>query len=343
MNKKLIIISLSLLVFGALAYVVATNILPKENAQQQSIDNMNGEQISEEEKAFNESGRAKAIEDEKDLWMYYEDKSGFSIKYPSNVSLGDDNSSDYSLSIKSVKIDDLDGTLGFDKETALKNETSLSKGEYGESVDFSFDSSRKLIKVGDGNAQDYVVFSRFEACSVIFERTAYFFNNGYLVTVTLRAPKDKVVSSIPEYFKTDKANCGNEQVWNFDKQKEFYSLAKEGKLGVASEWLNTFDEIVSTIQLKQSGQSVKKDTNSLLGKWVSLDDANSAVEFNGSDMIDYYQGSKVATSSYKINGTVLVVISDGEEMKYEILELTDEKLVMSYLARGNTLTYKKSK
>ena len=62
--------------------------------------------ISDEEKEFNASGRAKAIEDETDLWMFHEDeKAGFSIKYPS----------DEGLDIEVASVAGLEGTMATTK------------------------------------------------------------------------------------------------------------------------------------------------------------------------------------------------------------------------------------
>ena len=73
---------------------------------------------------FNNSGRAKAIEGETDLWQFYEDKdTGFTIKYPHNVSLGRDDSN-LALDIEVIKIDDLDYP-SFDKEEVLEDIESL--------------------------------------------------------------------------------------------------------------------------------------------------------------------------------------------------------------------------
>jgi len=80
---------------------------------------------------FNNSGRAKAIEGETDLWQFYEDKdTGFTIKYPHNVSLGRDDRN-LALEIEVIKIDDLDYP-SFDKEEVLEDIESLKEGKYGE-------------------------------------------------------------------------------------------------------------------------------------------------------------------------------------------------------------------
>ncbi|MCK9578760.1 hypothetical protein M0R01_04720 [bacterium] len=336
-NILLIGIILAFVGVGIVLYQNRNDFFSQPVNQLQNQENSN----NQAEEDFNNSGRAKAIEDETDLWMFYKDDSGFTIKYPQNVIWGD-NQEGLSLKIESQKIETLEGTLGYDKETANKNLQSLSSGKYGEGVDFPFVDSKKIISIDGVNAQDFIVFSRFEVCSVLFERKAYFFNNGYQVVVTLSLPKEKVIQKYPQYFKNDKANCGNNLIWDFDKQKEFYNKAKQGELGIVSEWLTTFDRIVETIDINPKTQQEEINSNLLLGKWVSTDDSNSIVEFTKDKKIEYYQGNKVAESTYAINGENISVNDIDGKMEYKILELTGDKLSISYLARGNTLSYKKA-
>jgi len=327
---KFLSIIAALIVIGAGIYI----FLPKQN----NVEPKN--EISEQEKAFNESGRAKAIENETDLWMAYEDKDGgFSIKYPGDVAFGGNDDTVITLSVESKKIDTLADTMGFNKETALKNIESLKKGEYGENVDWPLDESKKVVKIGDINAQEFAVLSRFEVCSVVFERKLYFFNNNHQIVITLRGPKNSIIDSSSDYFKIDKANCGTEKVWNFDKQKEFFNNLKDGKGSEAAvNWFKLFDRIKGTIEISKKQSS---ESSSLLGRWVSLDDANSEIEFKDGKKIDYYQKKKLAEGTFVQDGKNLVVNEDGDEFKYTILELSSTNLSLSYLARGNTLNYKK--
>ncbi|MDD4409765.1 MAG: hypothetical protein PHW52_03900 [Candidatus Pacebacteria bacterium] len=82
---------------------------------------------------------------------------------------------------------------------------------------------------------------------------------------------------------------------------------------------------------------------SVLGKWESLDDPASSIEFNGGKMIDYYQGEKMSEGAFTIKDDIINTTIDGEVMQYEIVSIDNDKLVLSYLARGNTLNYKKIK
>jgi hypothetical protein len=296
--------------------------------------------ISKEEKEFNESGRAKAILDETDLWNYYEnEEAGFSIKYPGDVSLNKDEDFLFNLSVDVKKIDSLSDTMGFNKETALKNIDLLENGEYGDNVDWPLDISKKVKRIGDVNAQDFMVLSRFEICDVTFERKVYFFYNDNQIVITLSGPKTEIMNSASEYFETNEANCGEEKIWNFDKQAQFFEELKEGNGSeVAQEWFNKFDEIIETITFNE------KDNNySVLiqGKWISLDDANSAIEFKDGKKIDFYSDEKMSEGDFSIDGKNLSVVEEGDIFEYEIIELSEKVLNLIYLSRGNILRYEK--
>jgi len=327
--------------FFIIIAVIGGGVYFLNQKQETQKTNENQFQISKEEQEFNDSGRAKAIEDETDLWQVYEDKSGFTVKYPGNVALGDSKDG-LSLKIESTKINDLNGTLGYNKETAIKNKQAIENGQVGENVDFPFEDSMSIIELGRTPARDFVVFSRFDVCNVVFERKAYFFKDDYQVVVTLSTPKEQIVKSYPQYFKIDKANCGNEMIWNFDKQKEFYEKAKKGELGVASEWLTTFDSIIKTLDI--SPRSKETGTKYLLiGKWQSDEDSKFITEYTNSEQVDYYDGKEIASNKFTLSGDIISVDSFNEKIEYKILEVTDEKLSLSYLGRGNTLNFKRVK
>ncbi len=331
-SKVIFLIIVLIAVLGVVSFLTkSSNSLP---------DN----QISKEEQAFNDSGQAKAILDETDLWKIYEDKdAGFSIKYPGDINFGtDQGAGPYMLFIESKNVDSLEGTMGYDKETALKNMASLESGQYGQNVDFPLESSKTLKKIGSTNAQEFMVLARFEVCDVTFERKLYFFNNNYQLVITLSGPKDSFIAGGPEYFTTDKENCGDEKIWNFEKQNQFYNDLKNNKAPqIIQDWFNIFDKIIGTVEIYNKENS--PDFALLQGKWVSLGDANSKIEFNNAKKIDYYQDEKLSEDNFEIqDGKYLVVGSGENEFKYEITELTDKNLTMIYLSRGNTLKYQKS-
>jgi len=185
-------------------------------------------------------------------WQTYEDKnSGFSLKYPKTIPFKNQPGEDYlSLSVESRKINSLDYPMGYDKETALNDEKELAKGNYGKGPDSPLSVSKKIKNLGFGYGQDFVVLSRIDTCDVTFERKLVFYRNGYQIIVTLNGNKDNIISNNSEYFKTDQA-CGNDKIWNFEKQTQFYKNLQANILSIdAKNWFNLFDDIVNTIKIK---------------------------------------------------------------------------------------------
>jgi len=94
----------------------------------------------------------------------------------------------------------------------------------------------------------------------------------------------------------------------------------------------------------------------LQGKWQSTDDARSVIELKDHLYIDYYGGKRLATATFVLdqacpgttgaghpsdNGPYLVEPKEG--MCWEIIDVTDTGLSLSYTARGNTLNYRRLK
>ncbi len=77
------------------------------------------------------------------------------------------------------------------------------------------------------------------------------------------------------------------------------------------------------------------------GTWASVNDEKSVIEFNNKIKIDYYNDEEVSSVEYYLDGPDLTIFEEDEEMLYKILTLTNHRLIMSYLPRGNTLSYEK--
>jgi hypothetical protein len=207
------------------------------------------------EQEFNNSGRAKAIEDEADLWMFYEDESaGFSIKYPHDVVFDEDHDdSVLRLIVRSEPIETLEYTIGFDRETALKNREALLRGEYGPGVDWPLDASKNVISVGPYNAQEFMVLARFEVCDVTLERTLYLLTDTHQVRVIVGGPEKAIQQGMPQYFKTDPDNCGAETIWDLEKRGQFYGdLVNGDGSEEAQRWFDVFDQIIGTIEFDRA-------------------------------------------------------------------------------------------
>lgn len=209
-------------------------------------------EISPEEQAFLDSGSAKAIEKESDLWKHIENEKGsFSMRIPHNVGLNGEEG-EYELAVSVEKLEDMaeQAPLGFDQATAKQNQELLEKGEYGQDVDWPFEGSKKVCDLGKINAQDFTIFSRFEICDVTLERTLYFINNENQIRLNLIFPRDeKFAELVPEFFTTNEENCGDALIWNFEKQGEFYEMLVQGDAPEKiQDWFDTFDKIVKTIE-----------------------------------------------------------------------------------------------
>lgn len=94
----------------------------------------------------------------------------------------------------------------------------------------------------------------------------------------------------------------------------------------------------------------------LIGEWQSADDPNDWLKFTEDQRLDYYIGSKdLATNPYVLDyncdGTAPPP-TDGEapayirltddDMCWYIIKVDEETLELSYVGRGNTLTYKRN-
>jgi len=312
--------------------------------------------VDPSELEFNESGRAKEVNGETDLWQFFVHKdAGFSLKYPYNVVL-DGNEGNLSLAIEVVKIDDLDYP-GFDKAEVLKDVQALKDNKLTENSGqyWGLPLSEKIRNLGELNGQEMMVLSRFEVCNVTFERKLLFYHNGYQVVLTLEETKSNIVDNSPQYFELNEENCGIEAIWDFEKQDQFYNdLVAGGSFFTAQEWFDTFDKIIDTIEIPNV-EEIQNYSQLIQGTWTSLDDENSVIEFKGSLKIDIYSGEEMTKEEFGFydvlpiteesikneNGKYLVVEADGEDFKYEVVELSDKVLELIYLSRGNTLKYRK--
>lgn len=210
-------------------------------------------QIEKEEAEFNASGRAKAIEKESDLWNLFENEEvGFSFQYPGDVTVIEGmetpNPDQLSLLVTLKEIGKVDEPGDLDKAESQKNIEALNAGEFGTVSDFALESSQKTTSVGFLFAQDYLVLSRFEVCNVTLERKLSFYFNNQFITLAFKGPAGKLIETMPDYFVEDAENCGNEKVWDFDKQDAFYQTLVEGNgAPEIQDWFQRFDQIAETI------------------------------------------------------------------------------------------------
>jgi len=202
---------------------------------------------------------------EENYLRYYNHEADFYLEYPSDTVVFTTNpyekipAGKLLLYVKTEKIDDADSkkTLGYDSETAIKDEKELAEGDFGEEIDMPFEPSKKVIKIGNIFAKEFIVFSRFDVCDVVFERILIFYNKGYRITIGVCAEKDEIIKQNPSFFTYDAENCSeNLLVWKSSSQgasgqiKFYESLLSKSLKNDASTWYGIFDEIKERIILQ---------------------------------------------------------------------------------------------
>ena len=99
-----------------------------------------------------------------------------------------------------------------------------------------------------------------------------------------------------------------------------------------------------------AAQAQKNEYNKfLIGKWQSLDDPNSVEIYSAKEVTSQYKGKTLSKMTYRISydaRTKDYLLShmdgtDADAMVYSIHNLDNNRLELTYLARGNTLRYKK--
>jgi hypothetical protein len=253
--KKILLLTILSLFLGGCS--LNTPIKTEQTSSKQEIkENVTipQKEISPEEKEFNESGRAKAIEKETDLWQIYDSPElGFSFNYPMHVKLLKDNEYNEDKGETYIKIRPKDiGTKEWPTDLSLedekKNIKTLHRGEFGINRGFSLENSEKVKTVGFLFAQDFMTLARFEVCNVTLERSLIFYFNNKEITITLYGPIDTLKETMSEYFTINEENCFEEKIWDFEKQNDFYEKLVNGNgSSEIQEWFNLFDQISETI------------------------------------------------------------------------------------------------
>lgn len=211
--------------------------------------------------------------------FYYDSDGEFVLGYPDlNVTFSTSpwlvaNNESMVLSIRKIKIDNIGGqTPGYNKETALKDESELADGSFGEEIDFPFEASKKVLQIGDNFVKDFLVFNRFGVCDVTFERELIFYKNGYQFIVNFKGLTDQIKKSMPDYFKVDSENCGQEPVWKLDKLGDFYdALTGKSASQPARQWFDSSESMIKSIDFK-SLEEVSDENLIVLSKNISEKD-----------------------------------------------------------------------
>lgn len=188
--------------------------------------------------------------------IYKNDQANFSLSYPGDVKLGDKpekNSLVLNIEVKNIKKDEVLGLSSDDLVILAKN---MKRGEFADISGWTLENSEKIFNIGENVVEEGVIFSKYEVCDIVFERNLTFFKDNYLVNISLLASKDNIVEENSEYFQKDSSNCFDEKRWYFERQGEFYSKLESGDIGgVAQEWFDTFDSIISSLDIGESQQN----------------------------------------------------------------------------------------
>lgn len=191
----------------------------------------------------------KAVTEAKGLVRYENQKAGFRLKYPKHTvfQYGD---FDFSIEVKKLNLENFSGWLTIKKADAK----ALRNGEYGQGNGWELEISKKVRNLGKLNAQEAMIFSRFDVCNISFLRQLTFYHNGQQVTLSLYGAANQIISENPEAFESyvseDQWLC---TIWkhnSIETQESFYQkLIERESSPTAQRWFDLFDQIVETIEI----------------------------------------------------------------------------------------------
>ncbi|WP_046757012.1 hypothetical protein [Kordia jejudonensis] len=229
-----------------------------------------------------------------------------------------------SYTLKSDKEDIGGGVLELQGYFNGNTPVKIVKGAFGEH------GSVKTTYYFNENTLFFVFQEKFSEATMrgpfTKKENRFYIADGKLIRVL---EKEQTITSGD--FKMDNAqNIDVTEAW----KNETYVVANFTKLG----------REVSSLLLEKS---IGLDN----GRWISTEDSNTGVEIKDGKFIMFYQSETISSNDvydYKLTeheGVEYLTLIDetGDKLEYSILEYTDEIFVISYLARGNRLTYEKEK
>ncbi len=124
----------------------------------------------------------------------------------------------------------------YPKETMLSDMEKLAKGEYGQLMG-RVPKSQKLVYLFNSlYGKTYATMRQFEICDVQLTRQLVFYKNGYAIGVTLQEGDiEKVKTQLPQYFTTNSENCGTTLIWKEGQEIQFYDDLENGTIGNTTE------------------------------------------------------------------------------------------------------------
>ncbi|PHI19669.1 hypothetical protein CEQ90_11495 [Lewinellaceae bacterium SD302] len=105
------------------------------------------------------------------------------------------------------------------------------------------------------------------------------------------------------------------------------------------------DRLIEEVGIDGMGMAIS-------GRWQSTDDPSSVIEIEEGSYREFYGGKKVSESSYRMTtdcdktdaapGPYLKLSGDEDEDRcFYLMDLSNDVLTLSYVGRGNTLTYRR--
>ncbi|HKL16815.1 MAG TPA: PsbP-related protein, partial [Patescibacteria group bacterium] len=249
--KKVIIFSL-LFVLSACSYDSS-----KVKTIVSQVKNDGVEHLKKELKLWTQKEEEQAPEQEvkntPETKQYINEKIGFSFSYPGDIVLGQEVQTDtFVLDVK-IKNIETDNVQGLSRDDLLIMSRNIEKGEFGDVSGWTLDNSKKIYRINDKIVEEGVVFSKVGVCSVVFERNLVFFEGNNLINIKLIADSSDIINENSTFFRSDKTNCGDSQVWIFARQGEFYSNLLQNKIGgTAQAWFNSFESIKNSLKIEES-------------------------------------------------------------------------------------------
>ncbi|WP_420572616.1 hypothetical protein [Kordia sp.] len=211
---------------------------------------------------------------------------------------------------------------GYFKDGVPKKLAYGNYGEHGSEVHTFYFNNNELFFVLEEEYSEASMQGPFTKKDI-----RYYIHDGQLIRVL---EKEKTVKS-GEIDTSDAQNVDVTDQW-------------KSKPNVVSELENIFhQESASLTEAKTIGLNAER--------WISTDDANAGIEIkNGRFYMFHKIADKIVTTAYdyeldeKDGIEYLTLKNDnGDKIIYGLLEYSDESMVLSYLDRGSTLTYKKEK
>jgi len=175
----------------------------------------------------------------------------YSFKYPLNVSVNkEDDQAEFLLKVDNLKIEKTNASGTTINEDLLVIAKNIQNGENDAFWGESLEDSRIISKVNGVNYREELLFTGLSDCDLNFERKLVFYDDDYLVTISLIAPAQKIVAENPDFFKLGPEECQNKQIWKFERQSEFYLMLKENQENkTAQAWFNLFDLIKESLKI----------------------------------------------------------------------------------------------